>query len=251
MKNTVFAFLMLAAAAGCGKDKDDETPETVIITASGDITPKLDQFRNLLGAELNTTPGQVSGRREINWDAVPDIYATQKLPSDFFNQVAPGSPASQQRGFIYSADADGRVSGNLFAGLDASNATEFSSFTGSKTFSALDDNLWNVDFEVPGQADPASVRGFGAVFSDVDVAGATTMEFFSGGRSLGTFAVPVKTTGTFSFLGVYFPNEKVTRVTIKQGEAVVGNGVKDLTSGGNKDLVILDDVLYDEPRAIQ
>ena len=252
MKYTFLILLVMMAAIGCKKENNEKpAPEAVIVSASGDINPKLNEFRAILGDVLNTTPGQTSGRREINWDAVPDIYATQKLPSDFFNPVAAGSPPALQRGFRYSTEADARISSNGFADFDASNGTEFSSFSGTKTFSAVSSNLWNVDFEVAGQPVEASVRGFGAVFSDVDNGSSTTMEFFAGEKSLGVYPVPAKTTGNHSFLGVYFPKEKVTKVKIKQGEAVVANGVKDVSSGGTKDLVVMDDFLYDEPKAIQ
>jgi hypothetical protein len=249
----ILLFLMSAfVIAGCEKKEDQDNPEMIVISGSGDISPKVNEFRDLLGDVLNTTPGQISGRREINWDAVPDQYSSERIPADFFNPTAPGSPASLQRGFQYSGDVDGRISANLFADQEASNAEEFSSFSGGKTFSAVSSNLWNVDFEVPGQAKAASVNGFGAVFSDVDIATSATIEYFSGNRSLGIFKVPVRAAGSsHSFLGVYFPAEKITRVRIRQGDAVVANGAKDISAGGSKDLVIMDDFLYNEPKAIQ
>jgi hypothetical protein len=248
----IIVVLLVAAAIGCKKENNkNPAPVAIVISASGDITAKVNEFRSLLGDVLNTTPGQTSGRREINWDAVPDQFATQKIPSDFFNPVAPGSPAGLQRGFHYEGAVDARISSNSFADLDASNAAEFSAFSGAKTFSAVSTNLWNVDFEVPGQSVAASVKGFGAVFADVDLSSSTTIEYFSGTRSLGIYNVPVRTAGALSFVGVYFPHEKVTKVRIKQGETAVANGVKDISSGGTKDLVIMDDFLYDEPKAIQ
>ena len=102
-----------------------------------------------------------------------------------------------------------------------------------------------------GQRQAAFVHGFGAIFSDVDDEMSTSIEFFSGNRSLGKYQVPARTNGSHSFLGVYFPYEKVTRVSIVQGNCSVANGIKDLSDGGQKDLVIMDDFLYDEPQAIQ
>jgi hypothetical protein len=250
MRSIVIVFAVVVAIAGCNKDKD-ETPVATIVSASGDITTKVNEFRSLLGNVLNTTPGQTSGRREIDWDGVPDVYSTQRLPSDFFNPVAPGSPAGLQRGFLYAPDTDARISSNDFSDLESTNGTEFSTFSGSKSFSAVSSNLWNVEFEVAGVREAASVKGFGAVFSDVDDATSTTIEYFSGNRSLGVFKVPVRSAGTtLSFLGVYFPDEKVTKVRIRQGNAAVANGVKDVSAGGTKDLVIMDDFLYDEPKAL-
>jgi hypothetical protein len=250
MKKLLSLLILVVVAASCDKDNDDK-PEAVVVTSSGDITAKVDQFRQMLGSVLNTTPGQTSGRREINWDAVPDTYATQKLPSDFFNPTAPGSAANLQRGFRYADPTDVRISSTVFSDLDATNGTQFAAFSGGKTFSAVNNVLWDIFFEVPGETVQAGVRGFGAVFLDVDEANSTTIEYFSGNRSLGVFSVPVRSTSSYSFLGVYFQNEKVTRIRIKQGNAVVAAGVKDITAGGSNDLVIMDDFLYDEPKATQ
>jgi len=250
MKKGLFVIAAIIAIAGCKKDKEKPQPEAIVVSASGDITTKMDEFRTLLGAVLNTTPGQTSGRREINWDGVPDSFSLKRIPSDFFNPLDPGAPAARQRGLVYSGSTDARVSSNAFADLEPTNANEFVPFSGSKVFSAVSSNAWNVDFQVAGQSVAASIKGFGAVFSDVDRS-TTTIEYFSGPVSLGVFTVPVKTTGSHSFLGVYFPHEKVTRVKITQGEAPVAAGQKDVSSGGTNDLVVMDDFLYDEPRANQ
>jgi len=195
MKKLLFALIVVIAISGCDKD-NDPSKEPVVVNGAGDITSKMNDFRALLGATLNTTTGQTSGRREINWDAVPDMFATQKIPSDFFNPTGPGATVSLQRGFVYDVPTDARISSNNFADLDASNANEFSAFSGNKTFSAVSSNMWDVMFEVAGETTAAKVHGFGAVFSDVDDASSTTMEFFNGTTSLGVYKVPVHTTGT-------------------------------------------------------
>jgi len=249
MRRVVFVLAVIAMISGCEKDDSDKAPEATIISSSGDINANVNEFRSLLGNVLNTTPGQTSGRREINWDGVPDMYSSQKIPVDFFNPVAPGSPAALQRGLLYAPDVEARISSNNFTDLEITNSSEFSSFSGSKTFSAVNSNLWNVEFRVAGETTVASIKGFGAVFSDVDDPNSTSIEFFSGTRSLGIYKVPVRSSGSLSFLGVYFPNEKVTGVRISQGNGVVATGVKDISVGGTKDLVIMDDFLYDEPKA--
>src|SRR5262245_1746747 len=131
MKNTFIALLSIVALASCTKEKNEKpVTEAIVISASGNITPKVNEFRMMLGDVLNTTPGQTSGRREINWDGVPDMFATQKIPSDFFNPTAPGSNTSLQRGFRYAGDVDTRISSDGFASVDASNGAEFSAFSG-------------------------------------------------------------------------------------------------------------------------
>jgi len=251
MKTFFYSVIAVVATAACWiscSKNDDDQNKAAVFAASGDINAQLNKFRQQLGP-LNTTTGNTTGRREINWDAVPDSFETVNLPVDFFNPVGPGAAIALQRGFKYMPGAAARVSSNAFAAMEPSNATQFAAFSGSKTFAAAGSNVWNVEFEVPGQPLAASVRGFGAVFSDVDVAGSTSMEFFSGTESLGIFNVPVRTTGSHSFLGVYFPGKKITRVTIKQGAATIGAAVKDISAGGTKDLVLMDDFLYDEPMA--
>src|SRR5262249_27859070 len=64
------------------------TNNPTVITGAGDITAVVEQYRALLGGPNNgATPGALAtGRREINWDGVPDDLATPNfLPADFFN----------------------------------------------------------------------------------------------------------------------------------------------------------------------
>src|SRR3546814_2986824 len=62
-----------------------------------------------------------------------------------------------------------------------------------RLFAALGSNVMDVLFTVPGTTDvPAVSSGFGAVFTDVDLAGVTTLEFFDPlGQSIQTLAVDV------------------------------------------------------------
>lgn len=61
----------------------------------------VDQFRTDLGGANNGLGGSfISGRREINWDGVPDAFAEpNNFPVDFFNVNSP-------RGVIFNAVED-------------------------------------------------------------------------------------------------------------------------------------------------
>jgi hypothetical protein len=233
--------------SSCKKNNEGDT-NLVLITANGDITAEMAEFRHLLGDQLNTTPGATTGRREINWEGVPDSILGLTLPEDFFNQTGPAATVSNQRGFTYASVGSIQVSKTNFSELNPQASTEFASFSGNKAFANVTANDWEVGFEVPGQSIPATVRGFAAVFSDVDIANSTSLEFFNGNKNLGQYFVPVKNTGSnFSFLGVYFRNnERITRIRIRH-DGVIADGEKDISAGGPKDLIIMDDLLYSEP----
>ena len=233
-------------SAGCKKDKKENN--TTVITASGDITSKVNEFRQVLGAQLNTTTGAIGGRREINWDGVPADLLNKPLAGNFFNTPGAAIPSSRQRGLTYSSAAGSfQVSNDGFQSTNASTASEFSAFSGSQTFANINSNLWKVDFQVPGEEISATVKGFGIVFSDVDVPNSTFVEFFNGSKSVGKFFAPVHdATSNLSFVGAYFPDEKITHVIVGH-DGTLAEGGADISNGGKKDFVVFDDFLFNEP----
>jgi hypothetical protein len=218
------------------------------------LVPTVDFFRNNLGGGGAPGPnGSFGGlRREINWDGVPSAFAApNNLPPNFFNTNSP-------RGVVFSTPGTGfQVSGattdpspsSNFGNIDPSYISTFAPFSPQRLFTSLGSNVLDVNFFLPGTSTPAMTRGFGAVFSDVDRVGTTSIQFFGlGDVSLGTFfAAALPGSQTFSFVGVSFADAIVSRVRITSGNAALGPGVLD---GNNMDLVVMDDFIYGEPLAV-
>jgi len=250
----VSAFAAVTVIVGCSSDyKSPMQPappahQASVVTASGVITPEVARFRTLIGDPANGgTPGQQpGGRREVNWDGAGarPFNNRNDFPADFFN-------SNVTVGLVY-VGAGFRNDSSLFADINPTYAAEFKPFSPKVLFSAVGTNVIEVSFRVAGAATPAAVNGFGAVFTDVDLAHATSIEFFDqNGTSLGRFEAPVRSDADgLSFLGVKYEAAIVTRVRITCGNAALAAGVNDVTSGGTKDLVVIDNVIYGEPTAL-
>jgi hypothetical protein len=255
MKKNAFllAGLLITGLAGCRKEEVAVTvPETIIFSASGDIQSQIDAFRSQLGP-VNTGAAAAGGRREINWDAVPEDQLGKPLPDNFFNPIGPTAIPGRQRGLMYTPKGGSFAVSKLgFTDINPGLKTGFKPFSGSNTFANTSASLWEVAFQVPGQSIAASVQGFGAVFSDVDQPNTGYLEFFDGSRSLGKHFIPAKEQSSpFSFLGVYFPGtQRVTRVVVSHHGTLV-SGQPDISDGGGSDLFVLDDFFYSEPQARQ
>jgi len=246
-------------------DKDDNTYvepqqpaiQSTVLKASGDsatVLVKLAEFRVLLGDPLNGTPNQTTGRREVNWDGVPVANTNNNtFPLDFFNNTDAGGPNGRKRGLQYVNNGTlVRLDSSDFSEIDASYANQFEPFSKKKMIVPVGTNVSEIVFKVAGTTTDASVKGFGVIFSDVDDANSTSVEFFNGTKSLGVFKAPAAAgSAKYSFLGVQFATEKITRLKIISGNAPLAAGVKDVTDGGTKDVVAIDDVLYSEPLVLQ
>lgn len=264
MKQITFSvvFLLGLVQVSCDKENNDhyEVPQTIkstVITSAGDsaaIVTQLNNFRTLIGDPVNNAPGATVGRREVNWDGVPaNLTNNDQFPADFFNLTDPAGANGRKRGLVYTAASlPLRLDSTSFAQLDASYADEFIPFSQKKLLISTSSNVSEVEFKVAGTNTNAFVKGFGIIFSDVDDANSTFLEFFNGNTSLGVVKAPVKKPGAaFSFLGAFFPESQVTRIKITAGNAKLAAGVKDLSDGGTKDLVAYDDFFYSEPIALQ
>jgi hypothetical protein len=219
-----------------------------IVRSSGAIEADVNRFRALLGDPNNgATPGQqASGRREINWDGVPAaVTNVPNFPPEFFN-------VNSTRGLAYDALSPGlEVSDQRFADINPTYAAEFTPFSGQKLFSPIGSNTSEATFFVAGGPMKVPTRGFGVVFSDVDVAGSTGIVVFSEeGRQLGRILAPVRTDARgASFVGVVFRNPVIGRVLIISGNGALSPTENDVSQGGRIDAVVMDDFIYGEPTA--
>jgi hypothetical protein len=236
----------------------------VIFSAAGanaaNIQTTVDAFRSVLGTlNANNGAAQTSGRREINWDGVPDNASDPfGFPGDFFDQTFTGANGARARGALFSspggllnsANVPGPNQANaLFKGLIAPGySVVFNAFSGDQIFAPFSSTLTTVTFSVPGSAtQPATITGFGAVFLDVNSSTSSSLSFFDANNALlGTFNVAAAGHGGFSFLGVNFiEGETISRVVIQSGTEALALGRE-----STGDIVAMDDFFYSEPLAV-
>ena len=215
-------------------------------TASGadpaSIQAAVDAFRADMGGANNAGgPAAPSGRREINWDGVPDGSAD---PNPFPAGTFLG------RGILFATPGTGfKVSantGNPTATPVRFDNPQFQTFSPQRLFTPVGSTITDNHFFVPGTATPATTNAMGVVFTDVDVAGSAKLEYFdAAGNLIDTVVAPASPNGGLSFAGETFTaGERVARVRITSGTSTT------LTSDpAGQDTVAMDDFLYAEPLA--
>lgn len=248
----VFAWLSFSLLTACAS-ATPATPTPKVVSGAGDITAVVEEYRALLGADNGGEPvSPGTGRREINWDSLPDELAA---PNDYAADLFNAATAPRARGIVLkteagavlqvSADAD-NLSGALprFGHLNPAYSEAFKTFSAERLFSPVGSNIVDAVFFVPGTQTPALVRGFGAVYTDVDT-DHTAFEYFDkNGKSLGQFAVPLSNNG-LSFLGVAFDEPIVARVRIEYGTVALGPD-----DSAENDVAVMDNFIYGEPVAV-
>jgi hypothetical protein len=229
------------------------------------IQAAVDQFRADLG-QLNPNNGQsfTSGRREINWDGVPNNLASPNpISGDFFNVNSP-------RGLITTSTSGPILTGGplqpfqisatvasgvpvRFGNINPTYTDEFKAFSGERIFTTTrGSNVVEISFFIPGTNIPATVNGFGAVFTDVD-SRSTIMQFYDEkGMLLRSPNGPIAEADKgLSFEGVlYNDGTRISKVVLVLGNVPLNAGIVD---GANDlfDVVALDDFIYGEPRALE
>ena len=214
-----------------------------------DILAEVNAFRNFLGTNNGVGGTFGTGRREINWDAVPDAFsAPNLLPANFFNANSPRGVVffTLGTGFQVSADSNNPTNTPVrFGNIHPVYPELFSTFSPERLFSALESNITEILFFIPGTAHSATVKGFGAVFTDVNADESTKIEYFDiTGKLLFTRNVlPGPTNrGSLSFLGVGFDTASVFLVRITSGDRIL--------KVPDRDVVVMDDFIYGEPQAV-
>lgn len=232
--------------------------EPVVFSTAGenaaDIQGTVDDFRNFLGdLNPNIVGSFPDGRREINWDGVGDANADPNpFPPNFFNDPVNGSP----RGIVlFTPGSSLLVSANLenptnteveFGDFKRRFVREFATFSPQRLFSALDNTVVEILFFEPGTGNGATVKGFGAVFTDIDREDSTKIEYLDKNGNL-LFSQSVEPgparRESLSFLGVGFDaGEEIFLVRITSGNRPISG------RGSGTDEVVMDDFIYGEPQ---
>jgi hypothetical protein len=249
-----------------GNTPKDFVPPVVFQAAgstAASIQSTVDAFRAALGDPNNGNnqpPLDRSGRREINWDGGnPNITATT-------DPVTPFNTFLNTRGAQFTTPGVG-LSQATPSGLAAlfnnpTYETTFNTFSPSRLFTPVGSNVTEALFFVPGTngRDLATVRGFGAVFTDVDQpdgsgpgkkkgnrGASTLMEYFDAyGKLLFSSFVPASPgDASLSFFGIVFKDARIAWVRITTGDVAPGPD-----DDGKNDIVMMDDFIYGEPQPL-
>jgi len=241
----------------------------VVFQAAGpdaaSIQSSVDAFRAALGDNNGNNPGPLQkGRREINWDGGnPNVLDTTAPVNPFLTFLnTRGSQFKTPGVGLSQAPPSGGPQGGL--AVLFGNATYghiFRTFSASRLFTPVGSNITVASFSIPGTNGnaPAMVRGFGAVFTDVDQPdgrpnsrlstrrSTTVIEYFDrNGRLLFSGFVPAAPgDGNLSFFGVKFDDARIASVQIKTGDVAPGPNDDE-----RHDIVMMDDFVYGEPQLL-
>jgi hypothetical protein len=253
-----------------GAEENGKAYTPIVFQAAGpnsdSIQSTVDAFRAALGEPDNgNDPGPLDeGRREINWDGGGDNDTTTDpvTPFDVFLDsrgsqfITPGTGLSQ-------APPSGGPQGGLAELFDNPPYGDiFSTFSPLRLFSPVGSNITEGLFFVPGTEgkEKATVRGFGAVFTDVDQpdgsatyqdydnkVSSTRIEYFDAdGKLLFSGDVPASPgDGSLSFFGIVFKEARIAQVKITSGSVAPGPDDDE-----KNDIVVMDDFIYGEPQPV-
>lgn len=210
-------------------------------------------FRQDLGGANNGTGNSyTSGRREINWDDLPENLC-QSPSTDirkFYNANVP-------RGMVLADDQSYRCSRTpnfggqnevaRFGNINPNYVQYFNVQSQFRLFAPTGKPEFNIRFFVPGTKIPATVSGFGIVFSDKDnLENGVIILYDAAGEEISRHLAPNQN-NDISFVGVsYNDGTRIAAVRVLAGNAVLGASE---AFGSGIDVVAVDDIIYGEPRA--
>jgi hypothetical protein len=252
-----------------GQTSNEFVPATVFQAAGPtkeSIQGTVDEFRAALGEpdNLNMAGPLAGGRREINWDGGGANNTTAPVtPFNVFLNTRGGQFTTPGVG-LSQAPPEGGADGGLETLFNnPTYGATFSTFSPLRLFTPVGSNITEALFFVPGFAGsfPATIRGFGAVFTDVDEPngvgpllrrgnprGASTLiEYFDReGRLIFSSFVPASPgEGSLSFFGIVFDDARIARVRITTGNVPPGPNDDSVN-----DIVMMDDFIYGEPQPL-
>jgi hypothetical protein len=209
--------------------------------------------------------GEPIGRRKINWDGGGANTDTDTPVTPFNNFLnARGAQFTTPGTGLSQAPPSGGAQGGLAMLFNnPTYGTIFSTFSLPRLFTPVGSNITEALFFAPGSNGnvPATVRGFGAVFTDVDQPdgsgpggkqgnrkASTLIEYFGADGDLlfSSFVPAAPGDAGLSFFGIIFDDARIARVRITSGNVAPGPD-----DGGKHDVVMMDDFLYGEPRPLQ
>jgi hypothetical protein len=226
------------------------------------IQGAVDAFRASLGDNNGNNPGpsaSLKGRREINWDGGnPNLLDTTAPVTPFLVFLNTRGSQFKTPGLgLSQAPPSGGLQGGLavlFA--NPSYGKVFKTFSPSRLFTPVGSNITEASFSIPGTNGTAlaTVRGFGAVFTDVDQEGgvgvavnaaSTRIEYFDrNGALVFSGLVPASPgNGSLSFFGIKFDDARIASVRITTGNVAPGPN-----DDQAHDIVMMDDFIYGEPQ---
>jgi len=245
--------------------------------AKDSIQGTVDAYRAALGDPNNgnnTLNPLPSGRREINWDGGNvnvDVTTDPVTPFNVFLNTRGGQFTTPGTGLSQAPPSGGPQGGlvELFDNPDYGRI--FSAFSPMRLFTPVGSNITEALFFVPGKnpdlppgsdpVSPATVRGFGAVFTDVDEpdglgprmkrgnprGASTRLDYFDVDDKLifSGFVPASPGDGSLSFFGIVFDDARIARVRITTGNVAPGPD-----DDGKNDIVMMDDFLYGEPQPL-
>jgi hypothetical protein len=263
------------AAHAQGNTSQNFVPPAVFQAAGPDkesIQGTVDAYRSALGDPNNANnpsnldaTGQAIGRREINWDGLGGTATNTDVPVTPFNNFldARGAQFATPGTGLSQAPLSGGAQGGLATLFDnPTYGAIFRPFSNLRLFTPVGSNITEALFFAPGSngSAPATVRGFGAVFTDVDRPdgsgpgkkrgnrGASTLiEYFDvyGDLLFSSFVPAAPGDASLSFFGIVFEDPLIARVRITTGNVAPGPD-----DDAKHDVVMMDDFLYAEPQPL-